>query len=76
MVRQRERLRLLEADRWHVPARFELVPVLAVGLPVPSPQVDERMGIVYGALDAEAPQLVSGLRVWTVDRDGEVSEGG
>lgn len=75
MIEQREALELIEPGRFRVSAPVRFAPVIAVGTPVPSPVVDERMRIVHDAVRAVEPALLDGLEIWTVSKSGEIVSG-
>lgn len=75
MLAQRERLGLLKPGRWAVSSKVDLVPVIAVGLPVRSKEIDERLQYVYRAVHELTPSFIDGLEIWGVEpeeRGGEI----
>lgn len=70
MIRQRQQLGLLEDGPWHVPDKFELVPVIAVGLPVKSPKAVERMELVRDEVLKKDRDLLANLTFWRVPESG------
>jgi hypothetical protein len=74
MLAQRQQLGLLQSG-WAISSRMDLVPVIAVGLPVKSKAVDSRFQCVHEAVQDLTPALINGLEIWGVepaDRGGAI----
>lgn len=67
MIRQREQLRLIKSGRWKVSEEIQLVPVIAIGLPVKSREIDTRFECVHAAVHEQTPSLIDGLEIWGVE---------
>lgn len=72
MVRQREALGLLETNRWEVRAKPRFLPVIAVGMPVRSSEVDSRMELVHEAISSIDDGLLADLEIWGVPEFGQI----
>lgn len=63
---QRKRLGAIGPGSWEIAEPLQLVPVIAVGLPVKSKVGPQRMAVVCEAARKLEPELLEGLEVWAV----------
>jgi len=66
MLEQRKRLGMLGAGSWEIAEPLQLVPVIAVGLPLKGADGPQRMAAVCEAVRQLQPELLEGLEIWVV----------